>query len=82
MKIRLLTTASEVIDACGGTAVVARKTTTPKIIRKYQHVTNWRRTGRLPPDTFLIFMAELKKVRCTTRPSLFGIEEPSRARAS
>ncbi len=63
-----LETASEVIDALGGTAAVARLTN-----RQMQHVSNWRSTGRLPPDTFLIMTAELHKIRLAAPSEIWGI---------
>lgn len=67
----ILTTASEVIDRLGGTAATARLTS-----RRDQHVTNWRRSGRLPPDTFLIMQSELRRLGAEAPPSLWGIKEP------
>jgi hypothetical protein len=74
MTARELQTAGQVIDQLGGTAATARLTG-----RKDQHVTNWRRSGRLPADTFLIMMAELRDRDCNAAPSLWGIKEPERA---
>jgi len=67
---RSLQTASEVIDALGGTAATARFTG-----RKDQHVSNWRATGRLPADTFLIISQELETKNCKASPVLWGIKE-------
>lgn len=69
-----LGTSSEVIDALGGTSATARLTG-----RKPQHVTNWRASGRLPADTFLIVKKELKAIGHDAPPSLWGIKEPKRA---
>jgi len=74
MKIRQLGTTGAVIDECGGTVATAA------IIRRTkQHVSNYRRTGRFPPDTFLVLKDELKKRRCAAPSSLWGIPEPVRA---
>lgn len=71
---RELQSASEVIDALGGTAATARLTD-----RRAQHVSNWRKTGRLPPDTFLVLKTELNERNCRASPELWGIKEPERA---
>jgi len=76
MKIRRLRTTSEVIDVLGGTVKAAGI-----MKRKPQHITNYRSTGRFPPDTYLIVIAELGKRNCTASPSLWGIAEPRRAAA-
>jgi hypothetical protein len=76
MKIRPLATASDVIDACGGTVAFA------KLIgggREKQHVSNYRATGRLPHDSYLIVTEALKKRRCSAPPAIWGITEPSKA---
>lgn len=69
--IESLTTASRVIDALSGTTAVARLTG-----RKPQHVTNWRSTGRLPAETFLILSRALAKHGYCAPASLWGIREP------
>lgn len=74
MKARELQTAGDVIDALGGTAETARLTK-----RKSQHVSNWRAAGRLPADTFLIMLAELRERDCNASPKLWGIKEPESA---
>lgn len=71
---RELQTAGDVIDALGGTAATARLTG-----RKDQHVSNWRRAGRLPPKTFLVLKTELKTRDLRASPSLWGIDDPERA---
>lgn len=76
MKIRRLKSASEVIDACGGTVAFA------KLIgrdRKKNHVSNYRATGRLPHDSYLIVMAVLQKNGCTAPSAIWDIDEPSKA---
>ena len=74
MPCRDLQTAGEVIDALGGTAATARL-----VGRKDQHVSNWRASGRLPADTFLIIAELLKEKNATAPPSVWGIREPERA---
>lgn len=71
---RELRTASEVIDALGGTAETARLTG-----KKDQHVSNWRAYGLLPSSTFLILQAELRDRDLSAPPSIWGIREPSEA---
>jgi hypothetical protein len=68
-----LTTASDVIDAVGGTGCAQKLTQkkTPQV------VVNWRSTGRLPPDTFLVFQHELKSRGFTAPASLWGITDPA-----
>jgi hypothetical protein len=68
MAICTLTTAGEVIDALGGTAETARKTN-----RQMQAVSNWRKSGRLPAETFLIVSDELAKLGRAAPPELWGI---------
>lgn len=67
---RKLSTASEVIDALGGTSATARLTK-----RKLQSVSNWRAEGRLPANTFLQIGAELKQRGFDAPPSVWGIAE-------
>ena len=64
----LLQNAGAVIDALGGTGATARL-----IGRTDQAVSNWRRTGRLPPDPFLVITAELKKHEKDATPSIWGM---------
>ena len=67
-----LETATAVIDRLGGTTATARLTG-----RKPQHVTNWRASGRLPADTFLIMRQALEGCQATAPVGLWGIREPS-----
>ncbi len=71
MAARELQTAGEVIDALGGTAATARI-----VGRKDQHVSNWRASGRLPADTFLILQAEMRERSLAAPPAIWGIREP------
>jgi hypothetical protein len=68
-----LVTASQVIDALGGTTKVAKLCD-----RSPQSVTNWRAANRLPADTFLVISEELVRIGQTAPPSLWGIKEPRR----
>jgi hypothetical protein len=63
----MLNTATEVIDQLGGTTKTAALTG-----RKPQHVTNWRRSGRLPPNTFLTMTTALQDKGLSAPPSLWG----------
>lgn len=74
MSTPQLTTASAVIDALGGTTVVARLAD-----RSPQAVTNWRAADRLPAETFLVLQAALKASKKEAPASLWGIREPAPA---
>lgn len=76
MNTASLKTSDEVIDALGGTARVAELTH-----RLPQSVSNWRKAGRLPSDTFLIISGALKSKGMAAPPSLWGIVEPERRSA-
>lgn len=64
-----LLTASDVIDAVGGTAAAAALTHQ----RSLSNVSNWRATNRLPPKTYLQFSAELSARGLSASPTLWGI---------
>ena len=70
---RPLKTASDVIDALGGTPATANLTG-----RRAQHVTNWRATGQLPANTFLVISKELEARDQSAPASLWGMAEPER----
>jgi hypothetical protein len=74
--MRTLKTATAVIDELGGTKATADLTG-----RRMQHVTNWRASGRLPADTFLIIRAKLEGLDCTAPVELWGIKSPTREAA-
>lgn len=76
MKIRRLKTASEVIDEIGSDRL--RELTG----RKSQHITNWRASGFLPHDFFLIMTEELAERECTAPAALWRIIEPKKSRAA
>ena len=44
--------------------------------RKTQHVTNWKKEGRLPAETFLVVSKRLAELNCYASPKLWGITEP------
>jgi hypothetical protein len=67
-----LSTASDVIDECGGTGATADLTQRP-----IQSVSNWRAANKLPAATFIVITAELKRRGKTAPPSLWGMVEPS-----
>ncbi len=73
MGMEHLETARAVIDWLGGTTAVSRLTA-----RKPQHVTNWKASGRLPSDTFLIMRLALKNAGATAPTALWGIVEPAK----
>lgn len=77
MRIRELTTASEVIDALGGTVRFGAL-----IGRRKQNVSNYRASGRLPTTTILIVSDELRKIRCRASPKIWGIDDCDRRIAS
>lgn len=65
-----LLTASDVIDAVGGTAKAARLTRQ----RSLSNVSNWRATNRLPPRTFLQISAKLSARGLSAPSTLWGID--------
>ena len=67
--IESLTTASDVIDALDGTTAVARIAG-----RKPQHVTNWRASGRFPPNTYLVITEALREKGKSAPASLWGMK--------
>ena len=73
MTGRNLKSADEVIDALGGTVATADLTG-----RKAQHVSNWRASGRLPANTFLVISKELSERGKNAPPSIWGITEPEK----
>ena len=64
-----LATASAVIDALGGTAAVMRLVDG----RTMGRVSNWRATGRLAPETFLILSAALAERGLSAPSALWGL---------
>jgi hypothetical protein len=74
--LRELRTAGEVIDAIGA-GRVAELTD-----REHNHVSNWRREGRLASHSFLILTAELALLGCRASPTLWGIAVPRQTRTA
>ncbi len=65
----ICTTTSEVIDALGGTAKVARL-----MKRRPQAVSNWRDRPAFPPETFLAFRTALETIGHAAPPKLWRME--------
>lgn len=68
-RLKLLTTAEDVVKALGGGSAAARMVLrgTP------QGISNAVARGRLPPSTFLIFTHELAERGFRAAPELWGI---------
>jgi hypothetical protein len=66
----LLSNADDVIVAAFGTTMAAARATR----RPIQSVSNWRRRGKLPPATFLIFSEALAAKNMAAPCSLWGID--------
>lgn len=77
METRVIQTADAVIDLLGGTSATARL-----VGRSNQAVSNWRGTGRLPPETFLVISAALSERGASAPASLWGIAEPAPVRGA
>jgi hypothetical protein len=77
MKIRVLKTRGEVIDELGGTVAFGER-----VGRSKQQVSNMRRGDTpLPPKSYLVVMAALKKRGCTAPAALFDMAEPDKVSA-
>lgn len=72
--MRELTTVSSVIDELGGPTATGRLTG-----HSAQAVWNWKDTGKLPADTFLVHQQALEAKKLTAPISLWGMKEPERA---
>lgn len=70
MKIRVLKTSSEVIDALGGNKPFARLVSAPGRTRRDQHVSNYRSMG-LPADSYVVVTQALAKINCEALPSVW-----------
>ena len=82
---RPLSTASAIIDALGGNVpflAIINQGVPLQEQRRTTHASNYRSTGRLPPDTFLIVMAALEQRGLTAPPSIWKIREPKKARVA
>ena len=77
MKIRELKSTAEVIDAIGRDRFMALTG------KSTQQTTNYKSTGRFPPETFVVLQDEIERLRCRAPRSLWGmIEPPKLKRAS
>lgn len=71
MTQRPIKTVDDAIDALGGTSATARL-----MLKKPQHVSNWRAEKRIAAETFLMFKRELRSRRLSAPSSLWGITQP------
>lgn len=76
IRLRTLRTTSEVIDALGGNIPFGEMISTAKFERVAQHVSNYRRTGNFPADSFLVVRAALEAKGLTAPAALWGITDP------
>lgn len=71
--MQVLSSATEVMDALGGTLPVAELTG-----RKYSAAFNWRAFNRFPPDTFVVMSEALALIGKSAPASLWRmVEAPS-----
>jgi hypothetical protein len=63
------TTASDFIDALGGTSVVGRLTKSSP-----QAVANWRARGTIPATFYLVLSAHAEGAGIAVDPEIFGIQ--------
>lgn len=75
MARMILHSASEIVAKLGGNAAVARMTG-----RTPQQIWNWKNSGRLPPDTYVILLDALTVFACTADPSIWGMTVPQSSR--
>lgn len=71
MGTRKLHSAAEIVAALGGNTAVANATG-----RTPQQIWNWKDTGRLPPDTYVILQEALAAIDCRADPSIWGMSQP------
>lgn len=69
-------TASQIIDALGGNAAVAKLTSTTA-----KAVSNWRAYDRFPANTYLLLKSELVKLGHSAPDRLWSMRERKRERA-
>lgn len=72
----------EVYDAHHGRGAFRGLISTAENPRTKQQVSNYKTSGRLPPDTFLIVGEALKTLGYVAPPSLWGIVQPKAQRAA
>jgi hypothetical protein len=70
-----LQSTSAIIDELGGTAEVARLTSTT-----YKAVGNWKSFDRFPANTYLIIQAELSRRGKSAPDRLWAMREPAPAK--
>ena len=74
--INHLSTATEVIDALGGTAAVSRLCSDPGREVKMQVVSDWKKRGVFPPGYFLRITDALQDISCLAPLALFQMLPP------
>lgn len=75
-EIQKLRTVAQVIEAIG------RERVQRITKRRSNNITNWKASGRFPPDTFLLLQGELQRVNCRAPAALWGITETRSQRAA
>ena len=68
-------TATDIIDALGGNAAVARLTSSTA-----KAVSNWRAFDRFPSNTFLLLKSELMRLGISAPDHLWSMREPTPAK--
>ena len=68
-------TATDIIDALGGNAAVARLTSSTA-----KAVSNWRGFGKFPSNTFLVLKSELMRLGISAPDHLWSMREPTPAK--
>lgn len=53
-----------------------------KTRRTKQQTSNYRASGRLPSEIYLVVREELARVNCVAAPSVFGMIEPAKSSAA
>ncbi len=76
MAIRTLSSVSEVVDALGGTAAVARLTR-----GRMQTVSNWRERRRFPSGTHVMLTEAQAEIGCHAPSALWRMRERAEARS-
>jgi hypothetical protein len=72
LTMRNLLTATEVIDALGGTSATANLASVSP-----SQVSGWRSTNRLGGKSFLVIQQALSERGCSAPSNLWGIKEPA-----
>lgn len=71
-SLEMLETTDAVIDAVGGTSAAAGLFGFDP-----RRVSNWRKAGRFPPETFLVLTAALRAIGKTAPSTLWSMHEPA-----